>query len=139
MLNTKKPIVEINLTPLVDVSLVLVVIFMATAPMFIQSGIIVTSGEKKVSTRKSTAKSDMKNIVIKLEVDGIYLNQKKVSLDQLKNLLKPMILASTNRRVIINPSREVKHGRVVEAMDIAKQAGGDKIVILGKSGKMNDE
>jgi biopolymer transport protein ExbD len=43
----QKPIVSINLTPLVDVSLVLVVIFMATAPMLMQKGITVFPGEKK--------------------------------------------------------------------------------------------
>lgn len=135
MLNSKKPIVEINLTPLVDVSLVLVVIFMATAPMFIQSGIIVTSGEKQkqAKTKAEKVETTTKNIIITLESNAIRLNNKKVTIEQLESFLRPMIKQSMSKRVIINPERSVKHGRVVQAMDIAKQAGGDKIVILGKT------
>ncbi|MCK5242176.1 biopolymer transporter ExbD [bacterium] len=135
MLDTKKPIVTINLTPLVDVSLVLVVIFMATAPMFLQSGIIVTSGEKKVITtaKPTAARSD--NIVIKLAKDKIWLNQHLTTEAELEGLLKRMLAESKTRRVIVNPSREVKHGQVIRVMDIAKQSGADNLVILGKSKK----
>ena len=131
-LDSKKPIVTINMTPLVDVSLVLVVIFMATAPMFLQSGIIVTSGEKKAAaTQPQAAPKD--NIVIKLEGAEIKLNQQVVTLAELPALLRTMLSTSEQRRVIVNPDREVLHGAVVKVMDIAKQAGADNLVILGRS------
>jgi biopolymer transport protein ExbD len=120
------------LTPLVDVSLVLVVIFMATAPMFLQSGIIVTSGEKKAAEAHPQA-APKDNIVIKLEGAEIKLNQQVVTLAELPALLRTMLLTSEQRRVIVNPDREVLHGAVVKVMDIAKQAGADNLVILGKS------
>jgi biopolymer transport protein ExbD len=131
-LNNKKPIVTINMTPLVDVSLVLVVIFMATAPMFLQSGIIVTSGEKKAAEAQPPA-PPKDNIVIKLEGAEIRLNQQVVTLAQLPGLLRSMLQNSEQRRVIVNPDREILHGQVVKVMDIAKQAGADNLVILGKS------
>jgi biopolymer transport protein ExbD len=131
-LDNKKPIVTINMTPLVDVSLVLVVIFMATAPMFLQSGIIVTSGEKKAAPAQPQAEPK-DNIVIKLEGGQIKLNQQVVTLAELPALLRTMLSTSEERRVIVNPDREVFHGEVVKVMDIAKQAGAENLVILGKS------
>ncbi len=133
MLDSKKPIVTINLTPLVDVSLVLVVIFMATAPMFMQSGIIVTSGEKKATAEVKATSSREKSILIKLKGDQIWLNQHLVAEADLPNLLKRMLRKSETRRVIINPNREVRHGRVIKIMDTAKQSGAANLVILGKS------
>lgn len=135
MLDCRKPIVSINLTPLVDVSLVLVVIFMATAPMFLQSGIIVTSAEKKKAEPAKTSPQQANNILIKLEGEKIWLNQHEVSEQDLPALLQRMLAASGTKRVIVNPDREVLHGKVIRIMDLAKQAGGGSIVILGKTNK----
>jgi biopolymer transport protein ExbD len=44
-----------------------------------------------------------------------------------------MLRTAQQRRVIINPDREVRHGYVVKIMDVAKQAGADNLVILGRS------
>jgi biopolymer transport protein TolR len=132
MLVSRKPIVTINLTPLVDVSLVLVVIFMATAPMFMQSGIIVTSGEKKAEVAAPAAPKPEENILIRLEGETVFLNQREVPLAELQPLLQSLLAASETKRVIINPGREVLHGRVVTVMDLSKQAGADAIVILGR-------
>lgn len=137
MLDVRKPIVTINLTPLVDVSLVLVVIFMATAPMFLQSGIIVTSGEKKAVVKSKSDKQKPENILIKLTRDKILLNQHETTEQDLPELLQRMLAESETRRVIVNPEREVRHGKVVRIMDIAKQSGAGAIVILGKTGKNN--
>lgn len=132
MLENRKPIVTINLTPLVDVSLVLVVIFMATAPMFMQSGIIVTSGEKKAEAQASGPTRTEENILIRLEGEQVVLNQRPVTLPELMPMLVGLLKASETKRVIVNPGREVLHGRVVAVMDLAKQAGADAIVILGR-------
>lgn len=133
MLDTKKPIVSINLTPLVDVSLVLVVIFMATAPMFLQSGIIVTSGTKKAAAEVPSAAKPEQSIVVRLEGAQVFLNQQAVTEEALPVLLRSLLDNSQSRRVIVNPAREVLHGRVVQIMDVAKQAGAENLVILGKS------
>ncbi len=132
MLEYRKPIVTINLTPLVDVSLVLVVIFMATAPMFMQSGIIVTSGEKKAEAQASGPTRAEENILIRLEGEQVLRNQRPDSLQELMPMLVGLLAASETKRVIVNPGREVLHGRVVAVMDLAKQAGADAIVILGR-------
>lgn len=132
-LGTRKPIVTINLTPLVDVSLVLVVIFMATAPMFMQSGIIVSSGEKKNAAPVQATPAPEDNIIIRLEGQAVWLNQQQVPEADLAPLLRNMLAASASKRVIVNPAREVLHGRVIRIMDLAKQAGADKLVILGRA------
>lgn len=135
MLDTKKPIVQINLTPLVDVSLVLVVIFMATAPMFLQSGIIVTSGSTRT---KSAGAAPAESILVRLTGAGIILNQKNVSETELPMILKAMLMHSQDRKIIIRPDREVKHGRVIRIMDLAKQAGAGTLVILGDKQNVSD-
>jgi len=132
MLDCKKPIVTINLTPLVDVSLVLVVIFMATAPMFLQSGIIVTSGTKKAAAEVASESAPDRSIVISFESGRLLLNEQPVLESDLPALLRSLLADSASRRVILKPDREVLHGRVVRVMDIAKQAGADNLVILGK-------
>jgi biopolymer transport protein ExbD len=132
MLDSKKPIVSINLTPLVDVSLVLVVIFMATAPMFLQGGFAVTAGERKIDTDQVSS-SQEENILLKLKGNTIELDQHPVPEAQLAETLKRLLAHSRSGRVIVNPEREVLHGRVVRVMDIAKRAGARKIVILGKA------
>lgn len=140
MLDTKKPIVTINLTPLVDVSLVLVVIFMATAPMFLQSGIIVTSGTKKAVAEVQTPSAPPEqSIVVKLEGGQVLVNRQPVAEEDLPLLLRGLLDQSKTRRVIVNPSREVLHGRVVKIMDIAKQAGAENLVILGKAKEGQEE
>jgi biopolymer transport protein ExbD len=140
MSENKKPIVTINLTPLVDVSLVLVVIFMATAPMFMQSGIIVTSAaEKKTEAPQPQPTQVPKNIVIKITPNGILLNEQPVAEADLPALLQRMFVETQSQRVIINPAREVRHGQMVHIMDIAKQSGADSLVIYGKPQTENEK
>jgi len=130
--SSKKPIVTINLTPLVDVSLVLVVIFMATAPMMLQGGFAVTAGEKKNESDQVSSKNE-ENIMIRLHGQSIELDQRPVAETDLPAALQAMLSRSRSGRVIINPEREVLHGMVVRIMDIAKQSGAKKIVILGNA------
>ncbi len=130
-LSTKqKQIVSINLTPLVDVSLVLVVIFMATAPMLMQKGITVFPGEKK-NESDSVSTSPADDVLITLEKDRIIINRQTVSWEQLPNTLQVGLQRSLKKRIVIRPGQGVVHGDVVRIMDTAKQCGAKKLVIWG--------
>jgi biopolymer transport protein ExbD len=129
----KKPIVSINLTPLVDVSLVLVVIFMATAPMFLQSGIAVYPGEKKSEADAAAGGSTDDTIMLKLAPNGIWLNDKKIAEAEITQQLTRMLLASQKKRVVILPGDEIMHGEVIRMLDLSKQCGAKKLVIMGNT------
>lgn len=119
--------VFINLTPLIDVVFLLLIFFMvSTTFATIRYGI-------KVNLPKTTTPQEKvkENIVISITKDGrIYLG--KVWIRKEKDLVK--ILRKQIREkggmVVINADKDVKHGRVVRVMDLAKMAGAGKLGIL---------
>jgi biopolymer transport protein ExbD len=135
-MNRRRPrsqrlVAEINITPFTDVILVLLIIFMITTPLFLQSGI-------KVNLPKVT-KSPMqmeKQLVLTVTKDGQYfLNDKRVYLATLAQELKAQFVAREDRLLVIKADRDVLHGTVVKVMDIAKQSGADKLAIATESEK----
>jgi biopolymer transport protein ExbD len=117
---------EINITPLTDVALVLLIIFMITAPMIMQSGIGV-----KLPGAVTSDFSPEKNIIIDITADGrIFLfGKQELTLDQLFLPLSADLLESKSKTVVINADKAVAHGVVVSVMDISKQAGADKLYL----------
>jgi biopolymer transport protein TolR len=118
---------EINITPLTDVMLVLLVIFMVTTPFIMQGNI-------KINLPSAKAPSDEMledNIVAAVSQDGkMYLNGNEVADDAaMLAQLKALIEKSGNKRVIIEGDKSALHGAVVKIMGIAKEAGADKLAI----------
>jgi len=118
--------VFINLTPLIDVVFLLLIFFMVTTTFTsIRYGIRVnlpktTTPEQKVE----------ENVVISITKDNkIYLGKKWVREEELVPLLKREIKKKGNF-VVINADKDVKHGKVVRVMDLAKKAGAVKLGIL---------
>jgi len=123
----EKLIFEINITPLTDVMLVLLIIFMVTTPFIIQGNI-------KINLPSAKAPSDEtqdKNIVIGITSEGaIFLNGKQVKNDkELETGIKRIVDATGNRKVIIEGDKMAFHGEMVKVMGIAKNAGADKLAI----------
>lgn len=124
-LNVKKRKVfaEINITPLTDVFMVLLIIFMITAPMIIQSGINV-----KLPGSVSNDVTPEKNIVLNITADGkIYLGNQEIVLKDLYLPLAALLAVSQTKIVIINADTVVQHGIVISVMDLARQAGAVKL------------
>ena len=122
------PITDINVTPLVDVSLVLVIIFMAIAPFAMQSGIKVLESKAKAAVGKVSASE---NVSLRLSKDGVVtLNGKEVAREALAAAMGEALAASKDRMVTLSADDENFVGDVVSLLDAAKQAGAQKIAIM---------
>ncbi len=117
--SSSDPIVAINITPLVDVSLVLVIIFMVTAPLFMQPVLAVDLPKAVTDEGK-----EKENITITVTKDGQWaLNADPTSPEALATALAPLIEKSRDKYVIIRADESSPYSYVLEALRIAKQAG----------------
>ncbi len=116
---------EINVTSLVDVTMVLLIIFMITAPLM-RSGI-------EVELPKSTAE-DLKpydGVVVTLMRDGtIKLNDAKVRLENFEVKLLQLYANSRRKMVMLQADTEVPYGKVIQVMDRIKAAGINNLGLI---------
>lgn len=119
-LRRRSSIADINVTPLVDVMLVLLIIFMITAPM-LKQGIDVNLPKAK---GRSLEETDKINIVITKD-EKIYVNDKLMSKDGLPDFL--ITLKDSNPTVILRADKDVPYGLVAEVMGEIKASGIEKI------------
>jgi len=123
-------IYEPNMTPLIDVSLVLVVILMVATPMAYQSGIAVNSASR--SGKQAAQPSKVERIELAMFADkSVTVNRKTVPRDSLEIVLKPLILATPNAVVVLRCDDSVPHGDFVGVLDEARQLGATKIAVVG--------
>ena len=123
-----EPITSINVTPLVDVCLVLVIIFMAVAPM------AVTLGIKVLETRPGNAEGKAsvdENVQIKVSLDGsITVNGTKTDGLTFRGVLVNALARSKDKMVIVTADARNKVGLVVSVLDASKQAGALKLAVM---------
>ena len=118
---------EINITPLTDIFLVLLIIFMITSSAMIESGGKVNL-PKAVATQ-SEARGTTVTLTPKRE---IYVNQKKVTEETLEAALKEALAASADKVVILRGDRDVLFGDTVKVMSMIKRAGASEIAIAAE-------
>ncbi len=116
---------EINITPLADVMLVLLVIFMVTTPL------IMTDSFKVRLPRAVSADAEPgKGAVVAVSEAGhVTLNGRAVEMDGLREALKAAFGQGGDRTVIIRADRGVSHGVVVNVLDTARLAGAERLSI----------
>jgi biopolymer transport protein ExbD len=122
---------EINMTPLIDVSLVLVVMLLLATPLALESSISVRDA------RKSAQKAEKKKIEERIELhvvseDSVRVNRELVSRQMLHMTLRPMIEQATSRVVFVQCEEGVSHGAFVDVLDQAKVCGATEIAVSGK-------
>ena len=126
--NSDEAITDINVTPLVDVSLVLVIIFMAVAPFAVQAGIKVLQSKASAQVGKVSLSE---SIQVKLTAAGaIKLNDAEVTVLDFPARIAQALQASKDKFVIIKADDGNKVGEVVTLMDAAKQAGALKMALM---------
>ena len=117
---------EINVTPFVDVMLVLLIIFMVTAPMMIQ-GVDVSLPEATTGPLKS----EEDQLVISIDAKNqIYINDLRVTPDFLQEKLIKILENRKSRDVFLRADRSISYGMVVTVMSEIKGAGVEKLGML---------
>ncbi len=125
---------DINVTPLVDVMLVLLIIFMVTAPMMIH-GVDVSLPETSADP-VPTGEED--RLVISVDQDNtVYINTMPVEFSFLRDKLAAIMENRTDRRVYLKADKDVPYGFVVNVMSEIKGAGVEKLGMLTRP-KEND-
>lgn len=123
--NEDEPLSEINVVPLVDIILVVLIIFMVTAPMFIKPTINVNL--PKAASGDQTAPSKL-NIALtadgRINLNGSFTDESHVSQRAAEELSK-----NPEVQAIISADKDVAHGRVVAILDIVKSVGVKKFAI----------
>ena len=110
---------EINVTPMVDVMLVLLVIFMVTAPL-IQKGVKVDLPEAKAAP----VEANEKKLVLSVDAKSrVFLGDVEVPLDDLEEKLKANAKAQADKEVYLHADTDLPYGIVVEVMAAAQRAG----------------
>ena len=122
---------EINVTPFVDVMLVLLIVFMVTAPL-LTVGIPVDL--PKVKANALTDQKDPIEITVKL--DGtVFLGESDVEIDNLVPRLNAITDQNTEARIYLRGDRVVAYGRIIEIMAIINSAGYKKVALVTQNPK----
>jgi biopolymer transport protein ExbD len=118
---------EINITPLTDVFLVLLIIFMITTSVMVESA-------AKVNLPKATQTvQEARGLTVSVTADNkIFVNQMQVNLSQLQPTLHDLLADDPKKLVILQGDQSVLLGEAVRIMDIAKRAGAQAISIAAQ-------
>ena len=122
------PMSEINVTPLVDVMLVLLIIFMITAPLM-QVGVPVDL--PKTSAQQVGGKDEPLVVSVNAK-DEIYLGETKHELEELRTKLKAVHNEKPDQRVFIRGDKTINYGRMMEVMGVVIDSGFRQLGLLGE-------
>ena len=123
----KKLMSEINVVPYIDVMLVLLIIFMITAPLLTQG--------VKVDLPQASAKAvdtqDQETLIVTIDRDGrYYLDDRRVSAQELRRKVQGILRARPKTPVLIRGDRKVGYGEVVKAMTLLQAAGAPSVGLI---------
>ncbi|MCB1531300.1 MAG: protein TolR [Alphaproteobacteria bacterium] len=127
---TYRPMAEINVTPLVDVMLVLLIVFMVAAPL-LTAGVPVD-----LPNSKAKAIHDEDNRPIEVTVtkdDKIFIGETEVKDGNLINLLRAMTETNSERRIYIRGDRSLSYGKVMQIIGDINGAGFNKVALISES------
>ncbi|HQC50831.1 MAG TPA: biopolymer transporter ExbD [bacterium] len=130
-----KSLSEINVTPLVDVALTLLIVFMITAPL-LQQGLPVNLPEASAPALKR-AKED---IILTVQNNGaIYIGDDKIMIpmDEIEGRLSAIFSQRQQKDLFIKADTDLRYGDVIRIMSIAKKAGVDRIGMITQPEKGN--
>ncbi len=117
---------EINVTPMVDVMLVLLVIFMVTAPM-LTAGVDVNLPSSKAAPLPDKTEP----LTVSIKSDGsVYINSTKVTIDELGAKLTAITGEKSDTRIFVRGDAAVDYGRIMRVMGEINEAGLNKVALI---------
>jgi len=135
------PVADINVTPMVDVMLVMLIIFMVITPM-LSKGVSVDLVKTKNPIPMQAADKD-DAILVAVTRDGkVYLETTQLTPDSLPNKVKDLLTNRVDKTCYVKADQRAKYGTVVEVVDNLRAAGVDQLGLLTEStekGKMTEE
>ena len=126
---------DINVTPLVDVMLVLLIIFMVTAPMMMQG--------VDVSLPEATAEpleSEKEHLIVTIDTKNqVFINDFQVTVDGLREKLEKILEGRSDREVFLKADKDISYGTVVQVMAAIKGAGVEKLGMVTEPSEFEKE
>jgi biopolymer transport protein TolR len=123
-----RPVSDINVTPFVDVMLVLLVVFMVTAPMM-----TVAVPVDLPKTQAHTLSQDKEPLVVSIDADGkVYLQDKSMKLEDLVPKLKAITGTNPDARIFVRGDKEIPYGKIMEVMGTISEAGFTKVALVAE-------
>ena len=118
--------VIINMTPLIDIMLVLLIIFMMTSSITLESGLDIDIPK----TTSNTSAKENKAVIISLDKNGqIFVQGKKINFELIKEEISKNLESENSELVIFEGDYQATLGRTIEIMDLAKEAGAKRFAI----------
>ena len=122
---------SMNVTPLVDVVLVLLIIFMVITPMLAKQFWLHLPAKPDDSEQEQALPTDEKPIVVSVTSEGeIKINRDVIPKANFVHKIRGVLAASGRRTVFFDAAEDAQFGRAVEAMDLAREGGAATIVVL---------
>ena len=132
-------VAEINITPLTDVFLVLLIIFMMTSSVMSQLGVDVNLPQAS----SATSQSQPEGIIVSLLPNGrLKVNQKEIpagKYEEFTKVLKSVFTQTSSRLVILEGDRQAFLGSAIEVMDYSRRAGAEKFAIATSIGDTSNK
>jgi biopolymer transport protein TolR len=129
----RRPMSEINVTPLVDVMLVLLVVFMVTAPL-LTVGVPVDLPQ----TQAPAINEPKEPTVITVNKDGaIFIQETSIPIDTLVAKLQAITGSNPDAVLYVRGDKDINYGRVLEVMSLVSAAGFRKVSLVAEAPKMN--
>jgi biopolymer transport protein ExbD/biopolymer transport protein TolR len=126
---------DINVTPMVDVMLVLLIIFMVITPM-LQKGVSVDMAKTENPSQMPDADKEDALMVAVMRDGSIFFGSDKIPVDQLTEKVKDKLSTKTgDKRVFVKADARAKYGAVVDVVDNVRSAGVDELGLLTEQRK----
>ena len=130
-----RPLAEINVTPFVDVMLVLLIVFMVAAPLM-------TVGVNVALPKTSAARTmqPKEPLAVSIDAEGrVYIDKTEISADQLVARLSEIRRAEPDRLVLVRGDRTLSYGQIMEVMGEVSKAGFAKVSLIAEGQPVDPE
>jgi len=125
-----RPMAEINVTPFVDVMLVLLIIFMVAAPL-LTAGVPIDLPDSKA---KAISDEDNKPLEVSVSKDGrVFVGETEVDEDRIVTILTSMTENNPERRIYIRADRSIDYGKVMRVLGTINGAGFNKVALISEA------